>query len=244
MLAQTSEQQYRLSMPGNRPYWARVGSRVINTVRAGTSCTAHSLGYSLVRTRQRSADWLNTGFASPTRRASGLNRAQRGEWVGGTESERNWSLHSGARLRFVSNTGDTQVIPLVAGKEQWTVGYDRACDVVLPPKHGVSRSHADIVRSTASSAGTARWAISDRFSTYGVFVNNRRVNQAVIEPGDVIRFADMECIFDADQVAVAPPVSTPTATLWNPIYTLAIGLGVAAGLLTFSGTLAVLLVVA
>ncbi len=57
----------------------------------------------------------------------------------------------------------------------------------------ISRTHAQIrVRD-------GRFVLFDLGSTVGTKVNNRRVNQHILMPGDVIRFADVEMVYGEDE---------------------------------------------
>lgn len=64
----------------------------------------------------------------------------------------------------------------------------------------VSRSHAQL------RAIKGRYVIFDLNSTGGTYVNNQRVNQSVLYPGDVISLAGVALIYGQDL-----PVSRPTA---------------------------------
>ncbi|HET7711733.1 MAG TPA: FHA domain-containing serine/threonine-protein kinase [Thermoanaerobaculia bacterium] len=69
------------------------------------------------------------------------------------------------------------------------VGRDRTCSVVLQHP-AVSRRHARITHN-----GTA-WQLEDLKSANGTYVNNNRVEKAMLKPGDVVRFgADPACSY-------------------------------------------------
>jgi hypothetical protein len=68
--------------------------------------------------------------------------------------------------------------------------------LILDNPH-ISRTHAQIrVRD-------GRFVIFDLGSTLGTKVNNRRVNQHILLPGDVIRFADVEMVYGEDERTVS-----------------------------------------
>jgi serine/threonine protein kinase len=69
------------------------------------------------------------------------------------------------------------------------VGRDRACAIVLPHP-AVSRKHARITISGAQPV------LEDLRSANGTYVNDARVERAVLKPGDVVRFgADPACSY-------------------------------------------------
>src|SRR3954471_11430845 len=69
------------------------------------------------------------------------------------------------------------------------VGRDRTCSVVLAHP-AVSRRHARITMSGASLT------LEDLKSANGTYVNNTRIDRAVLKPGDVVRFgADPACSY-------------------------------------------------
>jgi hypothetical protein len=67
--------------------------------------------------------------------------------------------------------------------------------IILDNPH-ISRTHAQI------RARDGRFVIFDLGSTVGTKVNNRRVNQHILVPGDVIRFADVEMVYGEDERTV------------------------------------------
>src|SRR4051795_203948 len=69
------------------------------------------------------------------------------------------------------------------------VGRDRTCSVVLAHP-AVSRRHARITMSSGSLT------LEDLKSANGTYVNNTRIDKAVLKPGDVVRFgADPACSY-------------------------------------------------
>jgi hypothetical protein len=69
------------------------------------------------------------------------------------------------------------------------VGRDRTCSVVLAHP-AVSRRHARITMAGGSLT------LEDLKSANGTYVNNTRVDKAVLKPGDVVRFgADPACSY-------------------------------------------------
>jgi hypothetical protein len=69
------------------------------------------------------------------------------------------------------------------------VGRDRTCSVVLAHP-AVSRRHARITMNGGSCM------LEDLKSANGTYVNNTRIDKAVLKPGDVVRFgADPACSY-------------------------------------------------
>src|SRR3954449_8047391 len=69
------------------------------------------------------------------------------------------------------------------------VGRDRTCSVVLAHP-AVSRRHARITMASGSLT------LEDLKSAHGTYVNNTRIDKAVLKPGDVVRFgADPACSY-------------------------------------------------
>ncbi|MGH9418361.1 MAG: protein kinase domain-containing protein, partial [Thermoanaerobaculia bacterium] len=69
------------------------------------------------------------------------------------------------------------------------VGRDRTCSVVLAHP-AVSRRHARITMNGGS------YTLEDLKSANGTYVNNTRIDKAVLKPGDVVRFgADPACSY-------------------------------------------------
>jgi pSer/pThr/pTyr-binding forkhead associated (FHA) protein len=71
------------------------------------------------------------------------------------------------------------------------IGRSRDCDVTLDDPN-VSRRHAELRREGE------RWAIADLGSTNGVKVNGRRVDRALLEPGDAIVLGTLELAFEVE----------------------------------------------
>ena len=70
----------------------------------------------------------------------------------------------------------------------FSLGRNEACDLPVPSNR-VSREHAHIVRD-----GTA-FRVRDLGSTNGTFLNGRRVDDALLNDGDILLIADMELTF-------------------------------------------------
>ena len=69
------------------------------------------------------------------------------------------------------------------------VGRDRTCSIVLAHP-AVSRRHARI------TLGGQAPVVEDLQSANGTYVNNARIERAVLKPGDIVRFgADPACSY-------------------------------------------------
>ena len=96
------------------------------------------------------------------------------------EASRHWVL-----VNVKPETGERHAI---AG-ETVMVGRDRTCSIVLPHP-AVSRRHARITLSGLAPT------LEDLQSANGTYVNNARVERAVLKPGDIVRFgADPACSY-------------------------------------------------
>jgi len=80
------------------------------------------------------------------------------------------------RGRAILATGGKRT---VLSGERVTIGRSRECDVVVEDPN-VSRKHAEVRRTIEG------WLVADLGSTNGIKVNGRRVNDAVLSPGDEI----------------------------------------------------------
>jgi len=87
-----------------------------------------------------------------------------------------------ASLVFSDGSGRQVVYPL--DKEKVTIGRSTDSDIVSLDLR-VSRHHASIGRSTSGG-----WTVKDEGSSLGVYVNQRRVSEAALCDGDVIRIGD------------------------------------------------------
>ena len=85
---------------------------------------------------------------------------------------------------LIANSGPLRgkEIPLVfsAEKPSLTLGRSASCDIVIPGKH-VSRTHASL------SLRGERLALRDMGSANGSFVNNERINDTIVHPGEELR---------------------------------------------------------
>lgn len=85
--------------------------------------------------------------------------------------------------------------------EEVTLGRDAARDLPLDDNH-CSRLHARIWFDSQ------QWQIEDCGSSNGTFVNSRRIDRALLRPGDVIRVGESLVVFARERDSDAPYVQT------------------------------------
>jgi Protein of unknown function (DUF3662)/FHA domain len=79
----------------------------------------------------------------------------------------------------------------VLSSERMVIGRSRECDIALSDPN-ISRRHAEVRREGDG------WAVVDLGSTNGVKVNRRRVNEALLQPGDTITLGLTDLTFELD----------------------------------------------
>jgi len=72
---------------------------------------------------------------------------------------------------------------------EWRVGSDEGREIRIS-KDGISGLHAKIILGSDKA-----WKVVDQLSTYGTFLNGRRVNTSSLRSGDRIVFGTVECVF-------------------------------------------------
>lgn len=98
--------------------------------------------------------------------------------------------------------------PLLPGK-LWTIGRQSASDLAL--RHGtISRKHAEIHRLPSG------YAVRDEASSYGTFLGERRVREAVLTDGAEIRFGELRFVFRSGQRRAAGNAGRGGATALVP----------------------------
>lgn len=87
-------------------------------------------------------------------------------------------------LRVLSGPLEGREFTLTA--ERYTVGREAQSDIVIPQPE-VSRRHAEIMRMASE------YVLVDLKSANGIFVNNLRLDRAVLHHGDVFQIGS--CVF-------------------------------------------------
>jgi len=109
------------------------------------------------------------------------------------------------RLVVIAGPDKGKAFPLPAG-ESLLVGRSKATETQLSDPH-VSRVHCQIL------VEADKIIVNDFESASGTFVNNRKITQQEIKPGDTIRIGETQLRYQDDDVAeastMAPPL-TPT----------------------------------
>ena len=111
-----------------------------------------------------------------------------------------------ARLTWQTDQG--QPAQFVIGQSPVRVGRGEGNDLVIADP-SVSTNHAEL------SLDGANLAVRDLGSTNGTFAFDQRVQQVLIEPGQVFRFGNVELTFEgaatpeAKTTVAAPPVPSP-----------------------------------
>ena len=107
-----------------------------------------------------------------------------------------------ARIVYRDENYQTIYVDVNAQQSEVTIGRNPGNLVVIPAK-SLSRFHAKIVFQNG------RYFLLDLKSSNGSFVNNARVSQQEIRPGDKLRFGDVNVDFVAEQRMMAPPPQAP-----------------------------------
>src|SRR6185503_15067594 len=105
-----------------------------------------------------------------------------------------------AVLRLVPNAGP----PIQVDKDQAIVGREPACDVFVNDG-SVSRRHARLERRGAA------WFVVDQGSANGTYLDSQRVSDALLRPGQVVRFGAV-----AFKVELVGDVPSADGTLLAP----------------------------
>ncbi|TAK97221.1 MAG: FHA domain-containing protein [Verrucomicrobia bacterium] len=102
-----------------------------------------------------------------------------------------------ARLLFRKNAGAQEVFELKLGLNR--VGRDPESDLCL--NHAsVSTHHANLILSADAVV------LEDCHSLNGTFVNGQPIQQITLQPGHVIRFAEVEALVESTEVKIAIPL--------------------------------------
>ncbi len=86
-------------------------------------------------------------------------------------------------------------------RDRIVIGRDIKNDILLNDE-SVSRSHAEIIHTEAG------YTIRDMNSKNGLFINNQRVQEHVLNEGDAITIGDLDFIFSNSRKDAAPPESS------------------------------------
>ena len=112
------------------------------------------------------------------------------------------------RLFVIAGPDKGKAFPLQVG-ETLLVGRSKATETRLTDPH-VSRVHCQIQMEAD------RVIVSDYESAGGTFVNNRKINQQEIKPGDTIRIGETQLRYQDDDVAEASTMAPPKMATPKP----------------------------
>src|SRR5437868_2070923 len=111
-------------------------------------------------------------------------------------------------LLVIAGPDKGKAFPLPEG-ETLLVGRSKATETRLTDPH-VSRVHCQIQMEAD------RVIVSDYESAAGTFVNNRKINQQEIKPGDTIRIGETQLRYQDDDVAEASTMAPPKMVTPKP----------------------------
>ena len=106
-----------------------------------------------------------------------------------------------ARVVYRDENYQTFYVDVNAQQPEVTIGRNPGNKVLIPAK-SLSRYHAKIVYQNG------RYFLYDLKSSNGTYVNNARINQQEIKPGDKIRFGDVAVEF-IDETRLGAPAQQP-----------------------------------
>lgn len=89
------------------------------------------------------------------------------------------------------------------------LGRSQGCDIVLPGTH-VSRQHAELYFQSG------RLHVKDLGSSNGTYVNRRKVQEGVVNPGDELRFDTLVFQVEAPEVPVVAEEQGGDKTMFRP----------------------------
>lgn len=97
-------------------------------------------------------------------------------------------------LSFRREDGNLVVVSLAPGRDLFTIGRDKSCDVSLPWDRRVSKAHAELRRFGDSDT----WLVEDDgLSRNGTFVNTERVvARRRLEKGDMLRVGETRIAYE------------------------------------------------
>jgi len=157
-------------------------------LRANDVIRIHRVELLLVDPKEQlkvTADDLATSL---TPALQGLKASSPGAGVGGVPT--GWLL----RAKTGSLAGQAFAIP-ASGRA--ILGRSQNCDIIIPGTH-VSRQHAELYFQSG------KLHVKDLGSSNGTFVNRKKVDDAVVSPGDEVRFDTLVFQVEAPGGGVAP----------------------------------------
>lgn len=176
-------------------------------LRANDVIRIHRVELLLVDPKEQLKAPVEDAATSLTPALQGLNVASSGAGVGGVPT--GWVL----RAKTGSLAGQAFAIP-ASGRA--ILGRSQNCDIIIPGTH-VSRQHAELYFQSG------KLHVKDLGSSNGTFVNRKKIDDSVVNPGDEVRFDTL--VFQVE----APGGQTPAtddagdATQFRPAVSVATG---------------------
>lgn len=141
-------------------------------LRANDVIRIHRVELLLIDPKEQLKAPAEDAATSLTPALQGLNAASSGAGVGGVPT--GWVL----RAKTGSLAGQAFAIP-ASGRA--ILGRSQNCDIIIPGTH-VSRQHAELYFQSG------KLHVKDLGSSNGTFVNRKKIDDSVVNPGDEVRF--------------------------------------------------------
>lgn len=174
-------------------------------LRANDVIRIHRVELLLIDPKEQLKAPAEDAATSLTPALQGLNAASSGAGVGGVPT--GWVL----RAKTGSLAGQAFAIP-ASGRA--ILGRSQNCDIIIPGTH-VSRQHAELYFQSG------KLHVKDLGSSNGTFVNRKKIEDSVVNPGDEVRFDTL--VFQVEAPGGQAPVSDDAgdATQFRPAVSVA-----------------------
>lgn len=172
-------------------------------LKVGDVIRIHTVELELIdpKDQLRAASVDSATAISPALQGLGIsNRVAASEAVAGGQE--------GWLLRGRTGTVFGEAFPIPA-EGRAVLGRAPSCDIVLPGNH-VSRQHAELFFNQG------RLHVKDLGSANGTYVNRKRVNEAVVNPGDEIRFDTLVFEVESTRAQTLTATDGDEATRFQP----------------------------
>ena len=174
-------------------------------LRANDVIRIHSVELLLVDPKEQLKAPVEDAATSLTPALQGLNVASSGAGVGGVPT--GWVL----RAKTGSLAGQAFAIP-ASGRA--ILGRSQNCDIIIPGTH-VSRQHAELYFQSG------KLHVKDLGSSNGTFVNRKKIDDSVVNPGDEVRFDTLVFQVEAPGGQAPAPDDAGDATQFRPAVSVA-----------------------
>ncbi|MCB1837049.1 MAG: FHA domain-containing protein [Alcanivoracaceae bacterium] len=174
-------------------------------LRANDVIRIHSVELLLVDPKEQLKAPVEDAATSLTPALQGLSVASSGAGVGGVPT--GWVL----RAKTGSLAGQAFAIP-ASGRA--ILGRSQNCDIIIPGTH-VSRQHAELYFQSG------KLHVKDLGSSNGTFVNRKKIDDSVVNPGDEVRFDTLVFQVEAPGGQAPAPDDAGDATQFRPAVSVA-----------------------